>query len=326
MASAATQETGKTGTRGFLPIAIETLVPTSKLEFDLHIRPDRAGAVVMFRERKYPLETEDLRRLTESGITTLYIAVADHVAYRQYLNDEVINNERVPATQRYRVLRTANRAVFQSAFRSGNVDRMVGFASQFGHQVTELVCDQGLVLNSLLPLMAHDYYTYTHVTNVCTYCVVLAGGLGIRDEDDLVHLAVGALLHDVGKRKIPPALLNHPGRFNDEQWELVRRHPTDGFCEVCLRPDLTWGQLMMIYQHHERLDGRGYPVGLVDREIHDWARICKVADVFDALSSDRPYRKAEPVDKVLDFLVARAGTEFDKEMVRCLRAMIECKR
>jgi len=169
MSTASTQESAGAGTRGFLPIAIETLVPTSKLEFNLHIRPDQTGPVVMFREQSYPLEPDDLERLAESGVTTLFIAVADHVAYRQYLNDEVINNDRVPATQRYSVLRTANREVFQTAFRSGNMDRMVGFASEFGQQMSDLVCNQRLVLSNLLPSMAHDYSTYTHVTTVCTY-------------------------------------------------------------------------------------------------------------------------------------------------------------
>ena len=119
--------------------------------------------------------------------------------------------------------------------------------------------------------------------------------------------------------------LNHPGRLNEEQWELVRKHPTDGFRALCHRSDVNWGQLMMTYQHHERLDGRGYPVGVVGKEIHDWARICKVADVFDALSSDRPYRKAEPINKVLEFLEQRIGTEFDEDMVQCLQATVNCK-
>jgi HD-GYP domain-containing protein (c-di-GMP phosphodiesterase class II) len=310
-------------TQGYLPIGIDTLVPTSTLEFDLYIRPDRTGAVVMFRERSYPLESEDLDRLRETGVATLYITVAAHVAYRRYLHDEVIHNDRVPPTQRYAVLRIAHRAVFETALRSGNVDRMVGFAGEFGEQMTDLVCDQGLVLTDLLPLMAHDYYTYTHVTNVCTYCLVLAGGLGIRNQGDLLAIASGALLHDLGKRHVPPSVLNHPGRLTDELWEMVRRHPGDGFRELCLREDLTWTQLMMVYQHHERLDGRGYPVGITGDGIHKWARICKIADVFDALSSDRPYRKAEPPDRVLDFLHQRVGTEFDKEMVLCLLAMLK---
>ncbi len=82
---------------------------------------------------------------------------------------------------------------------------------------------------------------------------------------------------------------------------------------------------MMIYQHHERPDGKGYPVGVCGAEIHPWARICKVADVFDALTSDRPYRKADSPAKVLEFMSTKVGTEFDEEMFQCFRATINCK-
>jgi HD-GYP domain-containing protein (c-di-GMP phosphodiesterase class II) len=325
MSAVTDDKPAKADGRGYLPIAIGTLVPTRNLDFDLFIRPDRAGPMVMFRERSYPLDGDDLARLSAADMETLYIRVASHVAYRDYLNKEVIQNDQVPPPQRYQALRTANRAVFQTAFRSGNVNQMVEVAGELGQQMTDLLCDQNLVLGHLLPLMAHDYYTYTHVMNVCTYCLVLAVKLGIGEQTELLKIAEGALLHDLGKWHIPPAVLNHPGRLTEEQWELVRRHPTDGFRDLCLRDDLSWDQLMMVYQHHERLDGRGYPVGVVEGEIHGWARICKVADVFDALSSDRPYRKAEPIDWVLDFLDERAGSEFDKDMVQCLRTTIQCE-
>lgn len=325
MSAISDEKSSKADSKGFLPIAIGTLVPTSTLDFNLFIRPERAGPVVMFRERSYPLEREDLDRLAEAGLETLYIAVASHESYCRYLNEEVIQNEHVPPEQRYEVLQTANRAVFQTVFRRGNVTRVVEFASRFGEQMTDLVCNQGLVLGNLLPLMTHDYYTYTHVTNVCTYCLALASGLGIREQSELLDIASGALLHDIGKRHIPPGVLNYPGRFNDAQWEMVRRHPADGFRDLCLREDLNWGQLMMAYQHHERPDGKGYPVGSVGREIHFWARICKVADVFDALSSDRPYRKAMPLGKLLQFLDERSGTEFDEDILQCLTAILESK-
>jgi response regulator RpfG family c-di-GMP phosphodiesterase len=311
-----------TDLREFLPVAINTFVPTPRLEFDLFIRPERAGPVVMFRERRYPLEATDLDRLAETGVDTLYIPSASHVAYCRYLHKEVINNDRVPPMQRYTALRSANRRVFEAAFRGGNMDRMVDFVNKFGRQLTDVVCGQRVVLLNLLPLMAHDYYTYTHTTNVCTYCLVLASELGICEEAELRDIATGALLHDLGKRLIPPAVLNYPGRLNKKQWELVRRHPVDGFRDLCFRRDLSWAQLMMVYQHHERPDGRGYPVGAVEKEIHLWARICKVADAFDALTSARPYRKAGPLDHVLDFLAERAGTEFDRDIVQCLRATI----
>jgi HD-GYP domain-containing protein (c-di-GMP phosphodiesterase class II) len=323
MSMATKQGPPKADSRGYLPIGIETLVPAVALEFDLYLRAEPAGAVVLFREQRYPLEPDDLDRLRESGVRTLYIAVAGHVAYCRYLHDQVTHNDSLPPAQRFQLLRAANRAVFETAFHSGNTNRLVEFAHEFGTQMVDLVCDQDLVLSSLLPLMAHDYYTYTHVTNVCTYCLVLADRLGISKRGDLLAIATGASLHDLGKREIAPAVLNHPGRLSDEQWEVIRRHPVDGFRALCTRDDLEWGQLMMVYQHHERPDGRGYPVGSVADEIHPWARLCKVADVFDALSCDRPYRKAEPVERVLAFLEERIGTEFDEEIVRCLRATIE---
>ncbi|MHC4398756.1 MAG: HD-GYP domain-containing protein [Planctomycetota bacterium] len=323
MAVATDDKPAKADARGFLPIAIDTLAPTPTLDFDLYIRPEAAGPVVMFRERSYPLEGGELDRLTDAGVETLYIPVAAHEAYRTYLRDSVIHNDQLTPQQRYKVLRIANRAVFQAVFRRGNIDEMVELAEEIGHQMVDLVCDQNLVLSNLLPLMAHDYYTYTHVTNVCTYCLALATTLGVSDQQDLLDVAEGALLHDLGKRMIPPAVLNHPGKLSDKQWAIVRRHPTDGFRDLCGRDDLSWGQLMMVYQHHERLDGKGYPVGLGGEEIHPWARICKVADVFDALTSDRPYRKAEPVAQVLDFFTQRMGTEFDEEMVRCLKATVQ---
>ncbi len=84
-----------------------------------------------------------------------------------------------------------------------------------------------------------------------------------------------------------------------------------------MREDLSWGQLMMVYQHHERMDGKGYPVQSVDDEIHEWARICAVADVFHALTSKQPYRKASPITEALGFIEEQSGTHFGAEIVEC---------
>jgi HD-GYP domain-containing protein (c-di-GMP phosphodiesterase class II) len=138
----------------------------------------------------------------------------------------------------------------------------------------------------------------------------------------LAELAAGALLHDIGKRHIPPHVLNKPGKLSDDEWELVREHPTSGFRELVARDDLTWPQLMMVYQHHERLDGSGYPAGIHGDEMHPWARYCAVVDVFDALTCQRPYRRAVPVPEVCDYLTKHAGVWFDAEAVACWVAHI----
>jgi HD-GYP domain-containing protein (c-di-GMP phosphodiesterase class II) len=162
------------------------------------------------------------------------------------------------------------------------------------------------------------------------YCVTLACGMGLSDKAQISELATGALLHDIGKRHIPLHVLNKPDKLTDAEWEVIREHPAAGFRELVNRDDLTWAQLMMVYQHHERLDGTGYPAGIVGEEIHPWARYCSVVDVFDALTCERPYRKPLPVSEVCEYLGKYSGVWFDAEAVKCwtsqLRNMLDGKR
>lgn len=98
----------------------------------------------------------------------------------------------------------------------------------------------------------------------------------------------------------------------------MRQHPVTGYKELASRGDLSKGQLMMCYQHHERLDGSGYPDGITGDKMHPWGKICAVADVFDALSSRRPYRGAVPLATVISYLRRFAKVQFDAEAVHCL--------
>jgi HD-GYP domain-containing protein (c-di-GMP phosphodiesterase class II) len=132
-------------------------------------------------------------------------------------------------------------------------------------------------------------------------------------------------MHDIGKRRIPRYVIRKRGALSEEERELIRQHPAIGFEEVCMRRDVTWGGLMTVYQHHERVDGSGYPASIAGDEIHEWARICAVADVFDALKADRPYHKGKRLQDVLEYLESRAGGELDKEMVRCWNSAIKSK-
>jgi HD-GYP domain-containing protein (c-di-GMP phosphodiesterase class II) len=146
---------------------------------------------------------------------------------------------------------------------------------------------------------------------------MLASLLGTTDQVQLAELATAGLLHDLGKRHIPSKILNKPGKPTDAEWEIIREHPVSGFRELSTRGDLTWAQLMVIYQHHERLDGSGYPAGVMGNDIHAWGKICAIVDVFDALTCQRPYRQAMPLKEVSDYLEKNAGQWFDREFVAC---------
>lgn len=159
-----------------------------------------------------------------------------------------------------------------------------------------------------------DRETEAHTQRVTSLTQQLAGLLGVRDLD-LVNIGRGALLHDIGKMAIPDAILRKPGPLSDQEWVEMRRHPE--YARELLWPiPYLRPALDIPYCHHERWDGSGYPRGLKGEAIPVAARIFAVVDVWDALSSDRPYRAAWSEEKVLEYIQEQAGKQFDPEVVR----------
>ena len=149
-------------------------------------------------------------------------------------------------------------------------------------------------------LEAKDKYTVGHTQRVSAYAVKLASKMGL-DEDRIEKLRMAGLIHDIGKIGVPEVILNKPGKLTEEEFELVKNHTVIGG-NIC-RPLVNFSDLYdMIRHHHEKLNGSGYPDGLKEDEISVEARILSVADVFDALYSDRPYRSKMPLDKVIEIL------------------------
>ena len=165
-------------------------------------------------------------------------------------------------------------------------------------------------------------FTFTHSANVSYYCVFLAKHLGISEREDLDAIASGALVHDLGKLDVPDAILTKPARLSDSEFEIIKRHPLDGFLQLKDRQDVNFGQLMMVYQHHEWMNGKGYPVGVTGKEIHPWGRLCAVVDVFEALTSSRPYRGPMATSRALQIMERESGDHFDEEMFQCWKTII----
>lgn len=159
-----------------------------------------------------------------------------------------------------------------------------------------------------------DGETEGHSKRVAQMTVRLALELGIEGED-LLHIRRGALLHDIGKIAIPDNILLKPGKLTSEEWEPMRQHPVYAYETLFSIPYLR-PALDIPYSHHERWDGSGYPRGLKGEEIPLAARIFAVVDVWDALTSDRPYRKAWQEDKVVEYLLDQGGKKFDPQVIK----------
>lgn len=157
-----------------------------------------------------------------------------------------------------------------------------------------------------------DAYTLGHCERVADYACTLARDTGY-DEITMFWFRIGALLHDVGKVAVPSEILNKPGALTPDERTIMEAHTVAGY-EMLREIDFPWDVLPLVRGHHERWDGRGYPDGLAGTAISEGARIVCVADVFDALTTDRPYRRAFSWDEALGMMSRDAGTMFDPEV------------
>lgn len=306
----------------YIPIAVATLVPATVPPFSI-FKCD-GGRYRLYRDANFPFALEDRERLLQQGVTRLYVASGHAQAYRSYLRKQletVLADESLPVRDRLGGLNEVVRNVLQEDFARGDTGQIVNSAQVLADQTVQMICRTDTVASDLLSVMYHDYHTFTHSANVTYFCVLLGWELRLPAEE-LRLIAAGGLLHDLGKLQIPEKILNKNGRLNDAEFEVVKKHPGTGFQQLCRRDDLTWGQLMMVYQHHEDWRGGGYPVGSIGEEIHPWARICAVADVFEALTANRPYRVAMNRAAAFELMQSRMTDKFEPELFQCFRGAI----
>lgn len=171
---------------------------------------------------------------------------------------------------------------------------------------------------------AKDRYTRGHTERVTHYSIITARELGLST-DELKKVEIASLLHDVGKIGIPDTILRKPGKLTDEEFEIVKAHPVRG-SEIMAPIGAMKEIIPGIRDHHERYDGLGYPDKLKGKEISLLGRIISVADVFDALTTDRPYRGAVSVDETLEYLQSNAGYQFDPDVVEAFCRAYDRKR
>lgn len=166
----------------------------------------------------------------------------------------------------------------------------------------------------------YDDYTYVHSMRVATLLALFGYGIGVKGHD-LVTLAAGGLLHDVGKIKISTDVLNKPGRLNDMEWGIIRGHVNNSLDILTHSEEVTRGILVISGQHHEKLDGSGYPNGLKGGQVNELARMAAIADIYGALSDRRTYKPAIEPDKVFPILESMTS-ELDQHLVELFKGFI----
>ncbi|MEI6513219.1 MAG: HD domain-containing phosphohydrolase [bacterium] len=203
----------------------------------------------------------------------------------------------------------------------------IGEVKEAVGEMVNMVLEDEETSSYLVRVFSHDPSTFTHSVNVGIYAMMLANRIYKKSiKHDQKELGAGFFLHDLGKINIDINIIQKPGKLLPEEWDIIRKHPSEGNRMLKETGYLTDDCSFIIMQHHERDDGSGYPFGLVGEEIHDYARICCIADVFDALTSQRSYKQPMPAFQALELMRNEMPTFFSRDLFETFVMMLAPNR
>lgn len=243
-------------------------------------------------------------RLEEMGIFEVYIE--DEISKGIHISDIIDDQTRIMAKQV--IYQTMNDLKLKKSI---NVSSIKDVINQI---VDDLLGNKNIVIN-LADLRTADEYTFSHSVNVAVLSIVIGKALGYN-QLQLRDLGVGAILHDIGKTAIPLIILNKPGSLDTEELDIMKNHTVIGYELLKQHDNIHMTSRIIALLHHERIDGSGYPLGKKNEEIHEFARIVAIADTYDAMTSNRVYKKKVAPDKAIEYLLSTAGYNFDHAIVK----------
>ncbi|HHY72392.1 MAG TPA: HD-GYP domain-containing protein [Bacillus bacterium] len=263
-----------------------------------------------------------IHKLIKSGVTTIYIED------EQSEGIEIV--ESVPIELRLEAINTITEGFQSIASLKSNHSRLQGMIKsdrairsfqKIFKDILNCLTENRTAINLLATAKIYENYVYTHSVNVSIYACQLAieNGLPLKNIEEI---GLGAILHDIGKIFIPLEILNKPGKLTKEEYNEVMNHSKLGFETLRKIHEIPLPVAHCALQHHERLDGLGYPRGLMDADIHKYAKIISVVDVFDAVTSARTYRTPMLPHKGLELLYTGCGTQFDCKQVELFKNCI----
>ena len=279
----------------FFVIPLVDLRRDTFLTFDLHLPPINNGSPVLYRQRALTFSEEARCRLIETGVKELYVPAAQRTDYLRYMETNIrlaLSDPSLTLDEKAQILySTSCEMVRQFLEDPEQPDLVPRTRDLVGAAVEHLLAERNSFA-AFLRTTSLDYRTYTHSVNVAMYTLHLAMRLGQTNPEMLEQIGIGTFLHDIGKSLVPAAILNKPGKLSAEEWDIMRKHSAWGH-EILVAHGITSPVVLSITQdHHEKLDGSGYPAGLKADDLTDYVRMTTICDIFDALTTRRSYKDA----------------------------------
>ncbi len=301
-------------------INIEFLAKGGDEGFDIFYKTDSYGTAKFIKfastERKH--QEKILRILEEGADQDYYIHEDDLFKYYKFATNalrSMMTDTGIPLKAKTEKIYEVSKGVMKEFFENDVSEKILESSEEVMEMMGDCMSSAEAGFHGISALTSKDYYTYTHSVNVGLYCMTF--GLKKKmTKNDTKELALGGMLHDVGKSKIDHALINKEGKLTDEEFEQMKAHATEGGKIIAGMGCFANNVGLMASEHHEKFKGGGYPLGKIGDEIHLYARICKIMDVYDALTTRRSYKKALSAFDTLIIMKKQMANDFDPGLMQ----------
>lgn len=303
----------------YIPVDPKFLRVNTAGELNLYLFFPSRKRFVLFKAAGTPIREDQIEMLTKTGRRPVFIPRTQILELNQYLSSDLIHlvgDPKLELEEKVHKLHTIALMVLQNLFENPpDNETFLATAKNVSDALSALVIQEPYAAYCLHLLRSYDYSTYSHSLNVA------ALGLGLFQElqmetntNRILDFSQGFLLHDIGKCDIPREIIQKQGPLTDLEWEILKSHSTKGYHRLSEDPLLSEDARLVALYHHEAFDGSGYPIGLEKNSIPLNSRICKVIDVFDALTSQRCYKGAITPFQALKFMGEEMKEKFDQEL------------
>lgn len=291
---------------------------------------DKQGRILV--ARGFLLDAYTIDALMKLGVGGVYISEGEpdpeeEVKEKKEVSKETLKTiEKLSVEDRARVQLTESvkkrvAEGMQYLYSNTGSDNFMDATNDITNDLMKSITDNDAVAIDISALKVSDEYTFKHSVDVATMAMVVAKQHGMSQKD-IHEIGIAGILHDMGKSKIPNEVLNKPGRLTDEEFTIMKNHPVYGYNILKGKPDLSNEILLGVLQHHEKMNGNGYPMGVNSSKISRFARIISVVDVYDALVTERPYKKAFSQRDAVEMLMAMTADMDVNAMRSFMRSVI----
>lgn len=311
---------------GYFPVPLE-YIPEGGFEgIPFYLRfgdIDRSGVdgenYVLYRDGDVAFTVRERERLLQNGVHFIFIQTADQERFHKEIDHHlqtIVSDPTMAVSKKSAIVYETSRKLISEVLVDPCFALSGPCVKSVSRAITSLVLDDSESFSHLFATLRHDSYTTTHMVNVGTYMIGLAHAMGCSDPHELARIGEAGLLHDIGKIYVPETILNKPGLLLDEEYDVIQLHPEMGQMHLRKYEGMDPITATVARQHHERLDGTGYPDGLVADQIRQASKICAVVDSFEAMTSLRPYKDSpRTVVEASSILKAESPEKYDKYVV-----------